>query len=199
MSDVNQTNRRRERFHGRVATGGRRCAEPGCSEPGEFRAPMSNRARAGWKYLCLEHVRAFNAAYSFMDGAAIDAREREAAPGWERVTRPFAHNAADAVDDPLGVLKARMGRAGFRPPPSRGGHVLSAHDIAALKTLGLGENASWADIAKAYKERVRALHPDAHGGDRSHEAELRRAIDAYTHLKNQPAFSPRRNRNRTEQ
>ncbi|WP_342776677.1 hypothetical protein [Hankyongella ginsenosidimutans] len=35
---------------------------------------------------------------------------------------------------------------------------------------------------------VRKLHPDAHGGDRRHEAALRRVIDAYTHLAKSPAF-----------
>lgn len=135
-----------------------------------------------------------------MDGEAIDARRTEAKPGWERATRAFATNVSgDAFDDPLGAFKARMGKAGFAPPKSRAGVVLAAKDVDALAALGLGENASWADIAKAYKGRVRALHPDAHGGDRAHEAELRRVIDAYTHLKQHPAFSPRRSKSRTSQ
>jgi hypothetical protein len=194
---ISTSRRPRERFHGRVAGAAHACAEPGCTAPGEFRAPVSNRARAGWKYFCLDHVRAFNAAYSYMDGAAVDARTEEPAPGWQRWTRAFASNAAaDGIEDRIGVFAARMGKAGFAAPTSRGGVVLSAKDVAALGALGLGENASWAEIAKAYKARVRALHPDAHGGDRVHEAELRRVIDAYTHLKQHPAFSPRRSNNR---
>lgn len=158
------------------------CAEPGCDEPGEFRAPVSNRASAGWKYLCLDHVRAFNAAYSFQDDGV-----QNAAPGWERSTRAFASNAyADAFNDPIGVMKARMG--GFAPPKARGGRVLDKADVSALTALGLDEKTSWAEIRARYKERVRALHPDANGGDRSLEAELRRVIDAYTHLKQSPAF-----------
>jgi hypothetical protein len=136
-------------------------------------------------------VRAFNAGYSYMDGAAADPRSGEAAPGWQRWTRAFASNAAAAgIEDRIGVFAARIGKAGLAAPPSRGGVVLSAKDVAALAALGLSENASWADINKAYKARVRALHPDAHGGDRVHEAELRHVIDAYTHLKHHPAFSP---------
>src|SRR3982750_812140 len=60
---------RRTRFHGRVAlpqpTPG---AHPGCTAEAEFRAPASNRVAGhigGWQWLCLEHVRQFNAGYNF--------------------------------------------------------------------------------------------------------------------------------------
>ena len=177
----------RERFHGRVAVPEPRlCAKPGCDQPGEFRAPVSNRARAGWKYLCLDHVRTFNAAYSYEDDGV-----QNAAPGWERRTQAFASNAyADGFDDPIGVMKTRI--SGFAPPKARGGHVLDKADVAALRTLGLDEKASFTDIRARYKEKVRVLHPDANGGDRTHEAELRRVIDAYTHLKASPAFGAER-------
>lgn len=114
---------------------------------------------------------------------------REAAPGWERQTRAFAANAyAGGFDDPIGVMKARMGARGFAAPPARGARVLDKADMVALRTLDLDENASFTDIRARYKEKVRVLHPDANGGDRTHEAELRRVIDAYTHLKESPAF-----------
>ncbi|MBB4631939.1 J domain-containing protein [Sphingosinicella soli] len=183
IAAITTPRRPRERFHGRVdAPDPALCAEPGCDQPGEFRAPVSNRTSAGWKYLCLDHVRAFNAAYSFEDDGV-----KNAVPGWERQTRAFAANAyAGGFDDPIGVMRARMG--GFAAPKARAGHVLDKADLNALRTLDLDENASFTDIRARYKEKVRVLHPDANGGDRTHEAELRRVIDAYTHLKESPAF-----------
>lgn len=131
-------------------------------------------------------MRAFNAAYSFQDDGV-----QNVVPGWERRTQAFASNAyAGGFDDPIGVMKARMG--GFAPPKARGGRVLDKADTEALRTLGLDENASFTDIRARYKEKVRVLHPDANGGDRTHEAELRRVIDAYTHLKESPAFGAER-------
>ncbi|MGL4542020.1 MAG: molecular chaperone DnaJ, partial [Polymorphobacter sp.] len=56
---------RRPRFHGRVALPQPgRCAASGCTAVGEFRAPLSNRTPGsigGWQFLCLDHVREFNA------------------------------------------------------------------------------------------------------------------------------------------
>lgn len=116
---------------------------------------------------------------------------QNAVPGWERRTQAFASNAyAGGFDDPIGVMKGRMD--GFAPPKARAGHVLDKADAAALRTLGLDENASFTDIRARYKEKVRVLHPDANGGDRTHEAELRRVIDAYTHLKESPGFGAER-------
>ena len=80
------------RFHGRVEAPGRLCAEPGCTEPGEFRAPPlegSGRAADGpppFSWLCLDHVRAFNSGYNFFKGMSpeeINDAQRPFA-GWER-------------------------------------------------------------------------------------------------------------------
>lgn len=135
-------------------------------------------------------MRAFNAAYNYLDGMDIGAiRAETAAPGWERSTRAFATNAyAGAFSDPLGAMKGRFGAGVFDVPANRGGVILDAAEVAALKILDIGEKASWADIRRRYKERIRALHPDANGGDRRHEAELRRVIDAYTQLRESPSF-----------
>jgi len=179
----------RERFHGRQAGGdARRCAEPGCEAPGEFRAPLSNRWRAGWKYLCLEHVRAFNAAYNFLDGAAPDSWPDFPNPRWERAARAFASNADGAdLDDPLAV----MGIGGAARRLQRRNKAAQNPDLGALRVFELGENASWAAIRARYRELIRRLHPDANGGDRRHEPALRRVIDAYTQLKASPRYGRR--------
>ncbi len=166
------------------------CAHQGCEAAGEFRAPLSNRGgergrEKAWKYFCLDHVREFNAAYSYEGDVAAMHPD----PRWERTASAFASNAyADVFCDPAGIMAGRFGAGVFNAPPARGGEILGAADMAALKTLDLDENARWEDIRLRYKERIRALHPDTNGGDRTHEAKLRRVIDAYTQLRESPAF-----------
>ncbi|QCI80012.1 J domain-containing protein [Hankyongella ginsenosidimutans] len=76
----------------------------------------------------------------------------------------------------------------MRRTPGAAGKPLSPEDRASLRILGLTADATLKDIKLRYKDLVRKLHPDAHGGDRRHEAALRRVIDAYTHLAKSPAF-----------
>ena len=70
---------RQTRFHGRSEAQGL-CAWPGCREPGEFRAPSRRRASfdgpGDWRWLCLDHVRAFNSGYNFFTGMSRLARQR---------------------------------------------------------------------------------------------------------------------------
>ena len=69
------TSPRSPRFHGRVPREAP-CAVPGCQEPGEFRAPASpHRSPDGpppYRWLCLDHVREFNAGYNYFEGMNAD-------------------------------------------------------------------------------------------------------------------------------
>ena len=164
--------RRRERFHGRIERDAP-CMRPGCAEPGEFRAPVEGAPPGTWQYFCLNHVREFNAGYSWK-GTLPGPTDR-----WERATRAFAKNAyAGVFDDELGIF----GR-GTMDMPSRAAARWSAAERDALSVLDLGESASGADIRARYKELVRRFHPDMNGGDRSHEARLQAVLDAYSGLK----------------
>ena len=187
------------RFHGRVEAKGRVCAEPGCEEPGEFRAPLLEGAtgRDGpppFRWLCLDHVRAFNAGYNFFSGMSseeIHAWQRPYA-GWERESRAFAGDAdrgprwADFAD-PLDAIAARFRR---EPAPERtDGKPLSGQDRESLRVLGLEASADRRALRQRYSELVRRYHPDRNGGDRSHEGELQRVIAAYQQLRQAPAFA----------
>lgn len=188
--------RRPERYHGRVPDAGTRgCEQPGCMAAGEFRAPGASRRPGDWRWLCLDHVRAFNAGYNYFTGMDSDEIERAQRlyAGWETETRAFA-TAGGGMEpgwarftDPADVLMTRFGpRAG---PSAAAG--LSAEDRRALDILGLKPGASRADLRRAYAERLRRFHPDRNGGDRSQEKALQAAISAYTHLKASPAFVSR--------
>lgn len=188
------------RFHGRVAGAAERCAYPGCEAPGEFRAPPESDGRAGdrppeWRWLCLDHVREFNARYNFFSGMSADEIERAQSPlaGWERETRAFAHTGADRPPrwsdfaDPLDAIGARFRHAA--PRQREDGKPLSSENRRDLDTMGLDTNADRHALRQRYSELVRRYHPDRNGGDRSHERALQQVIDAYQRLKKAPAFA----------
>ena len=191
----------RDRFHGRHQDSERLCDHPGCTEAGEFRAPKTGHRRGGfdgpgeYRWLCLDHVREFNAAYNFFTGMDEEEIYRAQRPtsGWERETRAFASNGADPPPswsdfaDPLDAIGARF-RKKVRMP-RQDGRPLTDRDRENLQTLGLDANADRKALRRRYAELVREYHPDKNGGDRSREKMLQRVIEAYTQLKTAPAFA----------
>jgi len=192
------------RFHGRVEAKGRLCAEPGCHEPGEFRAPLIEGAQIGrdgppqFRWLCLDHVRAFNAGYNFFKGMSTDEIHDAQRPlaGWERETRAF--NATGGADrpprwadfaDPLDAIGARFREKMQDAAGRKDGKPLSGRDREAMRVLALDTDADRMALRRRYSDLVRKYHPDRNGGDRSHEAKLQAVIEAYQQLKRSPAFA----------
>ena len=191
--------KRQARFHGRVEGKAESCAHPGCAAAGEFRAPGSRRPSfdgpGEWRWLCLDHVRSFNADYNYFDGMSPDEIADAQSPygGWERETRAFAAHGdpgprwADFVD-PLDAIGARF-RRDRAEGPRRDGRELSAQDRSHLRTLELGTDVDRRALRRRYADLLRRYHPDHNGGDRSHEKALQAVIEAYTALKSRPAFA----------
>ncbi|MCM8729909.1 J domain-containing protein [Hephaestia sp. GCM10023244] len=188
------------RFHGRVEDNGRRCEQPGCTEPGEFRAPGAVSRPAdqprGYRWFCLDHVREFNARYNFFSGMTPEEISDAQRPfsGWERETRAFASAGGDVpprwadFSDPLDAIGARFQRK--VAPERRDGRALSDGDRKAMRIMGLAVDADRAALRKRYAELLQRYHPDRNGGDRTHEHALREVIEAYQRLRNAPAFAP---------
>jgi hypothetical protein len=188
------------RFHGRVEGRAARCARPGCDAPGEFRAPSGRRPNfdgpGDWHWLCLDHVREFNAGYNYFSGMSSDEIEAAQTPygGWDRETRAFATGGGDQppkwadFTDPLDAIGARFRRAAAEPQRTDG-RDLSGEDRKSLKILGLAPDADRRGLRMRYAELLRRYHPDHNGGDRSHEKALQAVIQAYTQLKSRPAFA----------
>ncbi|HEX7693655.1 MAG TPA: J domain-containing protein [Sphingomonas sp.] len=191
------------RFHGRVEAKGRLCAEPGCDQPGEFRAPLLDGPNSGrdgpgeYRWLCLDHVREFNTKYNFFNGMSADEIHEAQRPyaGWERETRAFAANGADRpprwadFSDPLDAIGARFRERVANERQRKDGKPLSGADRRALKVLGLDNDVDRRGLRQRYSELVRKFHPDRNGGDRSMEKALQEVIAAYQHLKSAPAFA----------
>jgi DnaJ domain len=190
-----------DRFHGRVRSGRQHvCAQGGCRLPGEFRAPNpSGRAASpngpgDYQWLCLDHIRAFNARYDFFDGMTRDEIEAAQMPaaGWANAVRAFTDGGADRppkwrdFHDPLDAISAR-----FRDGMARGRAMNSrftAEDRRALKCLGLDENADRRALRMRYSELVRKYHPDRNGGDRRFEKKLQTVVEAYQLLQVSSVF-----------
>ena len=191
---------RQTRFHGRSEARGL-CAHPGCAEPGEFRAPAgrgpSFDGPGNWRWLCLDHVRAFNAGYNYFEGMSTEEIEAAHNPygGWDRETRAFAGLGGDRPPkwadfaDPLNAIGARFAGRPAEAAMRKDGRELSPQDRSSLKVLGLAVDADRRALRQRYADLVRRYHPDRNGGDRSHEKALQAVIEAYTQLKSRPAFA----------
>jgi len=172
----------------RAAPRVRSCMAPGCSEPGEFKAPRSRDRINDYVWFCLDHVREYNRSWDFFRGMTPEEVERYIKDGvtGHRPTYPVG----------VGGFKARL-KMGFRDSfhlfddgprdgawrPSAQKRALTESQIQALSALDLDEGASLQDVTRRYKELVKRYHPDANGGDRSSEERLKRVIRAYRSLR----------------
>jgi len=179
---------------------GRLCDHPQCDAAGEFRAPPAPGGRngfdgpGGWRWFCLDHVRAFNAGYNYFQGMSQDEIQAAHNPygGWDRETRAFSGNGSPPprwadFADPLDAIGARFQRA--RQEQRADGRIPSEGDRRHLKVLGLSADADRRALRTRYAELVRQFHPDRNGGDRTHEKALQAVIEAYQALKGRPAFA----------
>ncbi|MFM5924438.1 MAG: J domain-containing protein [Novosphingobium sp.] len=189
-----------DRFHGRMATDGRRCEAPGCDLPGEFRAPgprgSSFDGPGDYRWFCLDHVRAFNAGYDWFEGMSPEEIMAAQNPvhGWERQTRAFSPTAGiDSAprwadfSDPLEAIGARV--RSRRPVQRQDGRAVTPDERRALDVLGLGLDATRHELRSRYSQLVRKYHPDRNGGDRSFEARLQEVVEAYQLLRKAAAFA----------
>ncbi|MGH1570022.1 J domain-containing protein [Methylobacterium sp. P31] len=175
------------------------CENPGCAQPGLYRAPKGRKAEGQYWRFCIDHVRAYNATYNYFDGmndAAVQAYQKDAIighrPTWAMgvnrsgQAKPENEPARDwAYVDPLGILRGEgvgdARRRARQPEPQKPRH--SATVRRALDVMGLEEGADTAAIKAQYKVLVKRFHPDANGGDRSFEERLRDIIRAHDVLR----------------
>ncbi len=156
---------------------------------GDYRAPKSRAHLREYWWFCLEHVRAYNAAWDYYKGmspAQIEAELRRDT-AWQRPSWPLGRlGAADweqeMLRDPLHVLAAgRLRRHGA----DRRAH---AHQVPTelrepLATLGLSWPLTLDALKIRYKELAKANHPDANGGDRAAEERFKVMALAYAALR----------------
>ena len=180
------------------------CQWPSCNAPATHRAPKGRlRANEYWRF-CLEHVREYNNSYNFFAGMSDDAVAKYQKeditghrPTWKigsvgsagsrrgksRRASGGMRGSGWAADDPFGLFEAvATGRAAHARPTAETRKILNAQR-RALDVLGLEADAKRADIKFRFKMLVKRHHPDANGGDRGSEDQLREIIQAYNYLK----------------
>ena len=195
---------RATKFHGRYEAEGRSCGHPTCHEAGEFRAPGGRGhgfdGPGEWQWLCLEHVREFNAGYDWFEGMSAEEifDAQSPASGWRTESPSFRPTAGvDGMprwadyDDPLEAVSARA--AGIKSRARREAEMamdgrFSRDEAQALEELGLGTDVDRRKLRRRYSELVRRYHPDRNGGDRRHEARLNRVVEAYQTLRKSSAI-----------
>ena len=181
--------RGRRGMSGAVETSTRECEHEGCTEPGQYRAPKSRDTKDDYYWFCKEHVREYNAKWSFFDGATeaeIAAQEAKDAG-----TKPFRKTVEErawarlGIEDPHSVLG---GNATRNPGRAAGGRRLPPTERKALEILEARDDWDKAQIRKAYKALIKVLHPDMNGGDRSQEEQLAEVVWAWDQIKDSRSF-----------
>jgi hypothetical protein len=176
------------------------CQWPRCDVPATHRAPKGRLRAAEYWQFCLEHVREYNNSYNFFAGMSDDAimqYQKDAVTGhrptWKmgsiggkraaKRSRGQTRETDWPTDDPFSLFgESSARRPGHARAAPEGRKIFNAQR-RALDALGLEADAKRADIKSRFKALVKRHHPDANGGDRGSEAQLREIIQAYNYLK----------------
>lgn len=184
--------RGRRGMTGESATSTRVCEMDGCQESGKFRAPKAPDVLDEFRWFCKDHVREYNAKWSFFDGKteAETNAQKSKDKVWERETKRIDDPEARAwarlgIEDPHQVLG---GNATQNPGRNAVGRRLPPTERRAVDILEVDDRASKADIRKAYKKLIKVLHPDMNGGDRSQEEQLQEVVWAWEQIKDSNSF-----------
>ncbi|MCL2429456.1 MAG: J domain-containing protein [Alphaproteobacteria bacterium] len=176
------------------AAPGRPCDMPDCPAMGEYRAPKARTNLTDYHWFCLEHVRAYNAAWDYYKGMTpgqIEAQLR-ADTAWQRPSWPLGRLGAAAWEDELfrrdplhllvaGGIKQGQRRSQEKPP---------AELREPLAVFGLAWPTTLDEVKTRYKELAKRHHPDANGGDRAAEERLKTINLAYAALRARFAGGP---------
>ena len=137
----------------REAANVRLCDRHGCDEPGNCPAPKAPHSPERW-YFCQRHAAEYNSKWDYFEGlekAEAAARER-----------------AETSENAGYTAAAHYGWGGS------GDGTRSANEMRALDVLGLGADADFDAVKKAWRAKAKEVHPDVRPGD----AEAARAFQA---------------------
>lgn len=172
--------------------GERACDHMGCPRAGEHRAPKARDRTNEFWWFCREHAGEYNRRWNYFEGMTEDdfvnfqrAEEAGHRPTWtfkpgrgERLSATRFFRAA-APGDGFGLFRRGQADGAARPRERQYSRV----QIQALDVLSLEPGAQPAEIRARYAELVKRWHPDSNGGDRSMEAMLQKAVQAFQTLK----------------
>lgn len=175
------------------------CNWDGCKDPAPHRAPKSPERLREYYWFCGDHVREYNRTWNFFAGMSeteveiyIKGNITGHRPTWaaSQGNPNLLHTSLtgrgksamsrgdrfNLFDDPTGPAQAQKTT---QAPPRKWPPLVRE----AFICMDLEETATLKEIKLRYKELVKRYHPDAHGGDRATEGQLKQVIQAYTRLK----------------
>lgn len=175
-----------EAFDGAAHAGQKSCDHPGCAQTGDYRAPRSRDALNTYFWFCLDHVRAYNAAWDFYAGMSPEEIERavRADVTWQRPTWPLGRQGATRrergearrarVHDPFGFFDDDEAEPPREAPPTP--------EMRAMRLLDLEMPLTLEALKARYRELVKRHHPDANPGDAGAEERFKEISQAYRTL-----------------
>lgn len=161
------------------------CAVPGCSELGEYKAPISQKELTKYRWLCLEHVRMYNANWDYFNGmnsVEIEQFMKDAMyghrPTW-KINSQKLH-----TEEKLEEALARMLGANHKSERKRvhKARTQSDKERKALAVLNMEGEVSLQEIKKQYKLLVKKHHPDVNSGAKKAEERFKSITEAYQEL-----------------
>lgn len=173
---------------------GPKCHWDGCDRIGQHKAPVGQEAEGLFFLFCLEHVKDYNRGYNYssaLSSPEVARYQREAAAGNRKSIGTIQNAGPEKAPLPStarsGSAKAVNARRSAEQRKSRETEQqkrkLKVLEARAFEILGLSEEAGAEEIRDRYKNKIKMLHPDVNGGDRSSEEQLQATIDAYKILK----------------
>lgn len=168
------------------------CDAPECMEEAHYRAPKSREFLYDYYWFCLEHVREYNRSWDYFKGmneAEIEA-ERRADATWHRPGWSFGSIGGgetytygpERMDDPFSFFDDGP-EARRRRRESKRASTRMSEEEKAFAAFDLEPPVTFAAVKARYKQLAKRLHPDANGGDREAEEQLKVINQAYTTLK----------------
>jgi hypothetical protein len=162
----------------------RGCDHSGCAEAGDYRAPKSRDALNEYYWFCLDHVRAYNAAWNFYHGMSADEIELLLRNDvtWERPTWPLGQRGGGFRFDPA---KMRDGFGIFGDDFAESAHeraAMNSAELGAMREMNLTAPVTVEQVRARYRELCKLHHPDTNGGDKQAEERFKRIGQAYKTL-----------------
>lgn len=169
------TKRTRKYFAPQNEHPARCCDHPGCSEPGEYRAPK-DRSLKSYYWFCLKHVQEYNAKWNYYDG--LDAEEEEKQ---EQRRRRFRFGSKVKYNFGFDI----NGNFEFYDDYSPDYSIINeAHftkdERLCLQIMEIEFDDLNVDLLKKqYKKMVKKYHPDVNPGNKEAEEKFKLLSTAY--------------------
>lgn len=195
-SDKKKRSRSKRGMSGAFETSTRQCEHPGCSEPGQYRAPKSPDSLDDYYWFCKDHVREYNLKWNFFSGQTEDEmlEQMEHDRTWGRATKPMGRGdesrawARLGIHDPQELLGEKATRNPGPASSSTSTRRLPPTERKALEILDARDHWSRPEIRKQYKSLVKDLHPDMNGGNRADEERLQEVVWAWDQIRESRNF-----------